>query len=220
MFYGCSSLISADLSYLNTSNVINTRQMFEECSSLVVIDLLYFNLDKVTDSTNMFWHINFNIKYLNLYHTRDKNNIIQKSSINGAYYLTVCQQEKLIDNTRSTYTCCDFNIEKGICEINYVIFNLNSGILYVGSNNALTSKIKFIKSNNQIIVDLQNVYLSKGIAEFHFKSPLSDLSYLFSQNENEIMKNVESIDLTYLDTSSINDTKHMFELKIYRFYKF
>ena len=54
MFYKCSSLKSIDLSSFNTTNVNNMGSMFLGCSSLISIDLSSFNTTNVKDMTCMF----------------------------------------------------------------------------------------------------------------------------------------------------------------------
>ena len=54
MFNGCSSLVSLDLSSLDTSSVTNMNQMFSGCSSLASLDLSHLDTSKVTDMCNMF----------------------------------------------------------------------------------------------------------------------------------------------------------------------
>ena len=55
MFYGCSSLLSLDLSNFDTSNVTDMSFMFEQCSKLSYLDLSKFNTAKVTNMKSMFY---------------------------------------------------------------------------------------------------------------------------------------------------------------------
>ena len=54
MFYGCSGLISLDVTHFNTENVTSMRNMFYSCSSLTSLDVTNFNTANVTDMSNMF----------------------------------------------------------------------------------------------------------------------------------------------------------------------
>jgi len=54
MFAYCSSLISLNLSNLNTENTKYMMNMFSECSSLTSLDLSSFNTHQVTDMSHMF----------------------------------------------------------------------------------------------------------------------------------------------------------------------
>ena len=59
MFHGCNSLITINLSYFNSSRVINMGNMFCECSSLININFSNFNTEKVTDMSSMFCNCSF-----------------------------------------------------------------------------------------------------------------------------------------------------------------
>ena len=54
MFYGCSGLISLDVTHFNTENVTSMLNMFYSCSSLTSLDVTNFNTANVTDMSNMF----------------------------------------------------------------------------------------------------------------------------------------------------------------------
>ena len=55
MFYGCSSLESADVSHFNTEKVTSMCCMFYDCNRLETIDVSHFNTEKVTDMGWMFY---------------------------------------------------------------------------------------------------------------------------------------------------------------------
>ena len=54
MFYGCSGLISLDVTNFNTANVTNMREMFASCTSLTSLDVTNFNTENVTNMRSMF----------------------------------------------------------------------------------------------------------------------------------------------------------------------
>ena len=54
MFEGCYSLTSIDLNKLDTSNVTDMSGMFMNCSNLISVDLSELNTSNVTDMSNMF----------------------------------------------------------------------------------------------------------------------------------------------------------------------
>ena len=56
MFYGCSSLMSLDLSGFDTSNVTSMYYMFYNCSSLTSLDLSGFDTSNVTSMYYMFYN--------------------------------------------------------------------------------------------------------------------------------------------------------------------
>ena len=65
MFYGCSSLISLNLSNFDTSNVNSMSSMFSGCSSLVSLNLSNFDTSNVKDMSLMFSGC-ANLEYINL----------------------------------------------------------------------------------------------------------------------------------------------------------
>ena len=58
MFFGCSTLISLNLSNFNTNNVTNMEYMFYGCSSLTNLNLSDFNTNNVTNMNYMFSGVN------------------------------------------------------------------------------------------------------------------------------------------------------------------
>ena len=54
MFYGCSNMVSINLSGLDTSKVTSMGSMFSGCSSLSRLDVSGFDTSKVTDMDSMF----------------------------------------------------------------------------------------------------------------------------------------------------------------------
>ena len=142
MFYGCNSLISINLADFDTSNVKNMSCMFSECNSLKSLNLSNFITSSITDMSKMFYNCNSlnlldisnfdmrginndisndmfanidQLKYFNIFNVQD-NNIISRSSLNKKNDLIFCQKNIIIDNHMALNICCDYNIEKDICE--------------------------------------------------------------------------------------------------------
>ena len=55
MFYGCSGLISLDVTNFNTANVTSMSGMFYGCSGLISLDVTNFNTANVTSMSGMFY---------------------------------------------------------------------------------------------------------------------------------------------------------------------
>ena len=55
MFYGCSGLISLDVTNFNTVNVTDMSNMFCGCSGLISLDVTNFNTANVTSMSGMFY---------------------------------------------------------------------------------------------------------------------------------------------------------------------
>ena len=58
MFYGCNALTSLDVSGWNTSNVINMDSMFRGCSALTSLDVSGWDTSNVTNMVRMFNYCN------------------------------------------------------------------------------------------------------------------------------------------------------------------
>ena len=58
MFYGCTSLISVDVSNWNLSNLTSMKTMFYECKALTELDVSKWNLSKVTSMQGAFRECN------------------------------------------------------------------------------------------------------------------------------------------------------------------
>ena len=65
MLYSCKSLIEIDLSSCNTNNVKYMKSMFQSCQNLKSLDLSSFNTSNVEDMESMFENC-FNLEAINL----------------------------------------------------------------------------------------------------------------------------------------------------------
>ena len=54
MFYGCSDIIEIDLSYFNSSEIVDMCYMFRDCISLTSLNLSNFDTSKVIKMFDMF----------------------------------------------------------------------------------------------------------------------------------------------------------------------
>lgn len=54
MFFGCTKLISLDLSKFNTSKLTNIVKMFDSCNSLTNINLSNWDTDKLINMSGLF----------------------------------------------------------------------------------------------------------------------------------------------------------------------
>ena len=87
MFWGCSGLISLDLSHFNTQNVTNMVAMFYRCSGLTSLDLSHFNTQNVTDMRGMFWDCS-GLTSLDLSHFNTQNVFDMSRMFSGCSALT------------------------------------------------------------------------------------------------------------------------------------
>ena len=55
-FINCTSLISIDLSHINTENVFEVEHMFRNCTSLTTINFSNFNTENIKSMSHMFYN--------------------------------------------------------------------------------------------------------------------------------------------------------------------
>ena len=115
MFEGCSSLISINLSYFDTSNIFDMSSIFINCISLKILDISNFNMEKVTKYNNMFKNLT-ELRYINIYNIKKDKDKIIGNTFKDNENLIVCQNEKIISNQNAIYKCCNFNVEKDNCD--------------------------------------------------------------------------------------------------------
>jgi surface protein len=113
MFYGCSSLISINLSNFVTNNVKYMDQMFYGCNSLEFIDLSNFNMIICYSSSDLFSDI-YRIKYINLYNFKNDRIINSIFSQKGSIFYA-CQSNKIITN-QNALNCCHYNFTTDKCD--------------------------------------------------------------------------------------------------------
>jgi len=98
MFYGCSSLISLNLSNFDTSNVNSMSSMFSGCSSLISLNLSNFNTSNVNSMSSMFSGC-ANLEYINLINFNESRLIFRAYIFEGVpNNFVVCINKEKIAN--------------------------------------------------------------------------------------------------------------------------
>ena len=109
MFKDCTNLSRINFTSFNTSKVVNMKGMFYHCYSLNSLDLSSFKTNKVTDMSEMFYYCK-NLEKVNLTSFRVKNVINMSSMFNGCSSLITLDLSSF--NTCSTlnmsfmFRCC------------------------------------------------------------------------------------------------------------------
>ena len=217
LFYGCSSLTYIDASDFNTTLVTDMSYMFGGCSALKYIDISNFNFGNIQSAENMFNGAD-NLGYINIYNVEISYSDIIKNNLNNNNKLTVCQKETIITGDNINTKCCYYNLETKECDsTNYIIVKYgkdveyNSGFIidtYNGKVNEYRNDIEFIiyKDYTTKIKRADKLIISANSKiEIHFSTSLKSIQSFFSSNYDYNVENIISIDLTYLDTSSITD---------------
>ena len=147
MFFGCSSLLSVNLSLFNTEEVTDMSFMFYDCNSLTSLDISNFNMINCDLYSNMFSNIS-SIRYINL--SNFKNDKIVSLVFLRAKDIVVCQNEKIIRSRMALY-CCDYNFETQECETT-IISSMPS--LLPDKSSLLMSESQDFYSSTQDINDI------------------------------------------------------------------
>ena len=113
MFYYCSSLKSINLSSFNTTNVDSMRLMFCECSSLKSLDLSSFNTSNVYDMSSMFEGC-YSLKTLDLssfntINVKDMNKMFRECSSLTAINISSFNTNDVNDMYCMFYHCSSLN---------------------------------------------------------------------------------------------------------------
>ena len=99
MFAYCYNLVSLDLSFMESTNVLDASHMFTYCENLTFIDLSSFDSKKVVNMENMFYNCS-NLIYINLNNmdTRNINNynkILDETPINMVFCIDNIKANKI-----------------------------------------------------------------------------------------------------------------------------
>ena len=215
MFNDCKALETLDLSSFDTSLVTNMDSMFNGCESLIYLDISNFNLENIKNFNSVFTGVD-NLLYVNLYYVKNTYNNITESELNNLGEVTVCQKDYLVTNEKATYNCCYYDIEKKEClNDNFVVLYFDKDTTYEsGFNNTYRNgTIDFIinREHYSKLSDTDKFRIKKGQKiEVYFSSNLASLSYYFSGDYDKNMRNVSSISLSNLKTSSVINMRGMF----------
>ena len=125
MFASCTSLPSLSVSSFNTTNVTNMSSMFTYCTSLTILDLSSFNTTNVTNMSSMFRKSN-KLTSLDL-RNFDMTNV---TNIYNMFQGCTALTELRLDN------CSNDTIQKIITSSNFPTFTSGTHTIYCKSTNA------------------------------------------------------------------------------------
>ena len=209
-FHSKSSIHTIDLSGLDTSNITNTKNMFNYCSKLVSLNLKDFKTSKVVDMDRMFCGCS-NLPTLDITGFDTSSVTTMENMFNGCssllsldlssfdtsnveymdYMFKDCYKLNMLDLTNFDTT----NL-KSMSEI----FSNCSGLTYIALNRLDTSNVEnmsrmFYNCYNLISLDLSNFRTSK----------VKNMSFMFYKCAKLII-----LDLSNFDISNVTDNYRMF----------
>ena len=236
LFSGCISLKSVDLSGFNTTSVTNMNSlfkgctgmqfiyipnfitssvtdmssMFSGCTNLKILNIDNFNMEKVESAENIFNEIN-NLKYISINNIENENTYISNSIIKDIKKLTVCQKENIITNEDALYICCYFDYDTEKCITNFIEITFNEKVDY--ENGFGRDGIDFLiyktydkKSNTYELSINPNEKLT-----IYISNSTTSLENFFNSDNDKNVDKINSIDLSYLNTSEIKNINSLFK---------
>ena len=223
-FNNCSSLKYIDLTNLETPSVNQQNIMsylFYYCSSLIALEIPNFFMEYLVKSEDVFTNVN-KLRYINLENVKYNENNEETCDSNGNNLplnysgkpIIVCQKYNCITHTNIYEICCRFNVETEMCESdNYIVLYFNKDCNYEnGFKKDYRNGINFVNYNNETITDSVALNISAGTKlEIHFKSNNTDMENFFSQEADENMIGIVSIDLSNFNSSSVINMASMFK---------
>ena len=153
------------------------------------------------------------LKYIKLYRITEGDNKFSGTYLNSINNLIVCQDKTILDNINIKQICCYYNIEIGICQSNnYIKLYYKSDTTYLtGFNNLYRNNISFINYNNITMLDNNELTIqADSEVEIHFKPHIDDLQKFFSQEIDNNMEYLQSIDFTHFDSSMVTNINSIF----------
>ena len=224
MFKNCSSLTNLDLSKLNTSNVVNTKEMFSGCSALTSI---YVNddfvMDQVTDSADMFKDCtNLQGASGTAYDATKKDKEyarIDQGSSKPGYLSAPPFMYWYVDNTDPNNKQIHYTKDNTTGNYNPVVFDTQAGpyqgaIVYKEGTNTLNkSGIKKAIFDDDIVAREARQFF----ADFTDLESIEDLEKLDISKTTSVgqmfsgLSNITDLDISPLNTSNITSMDGMFK---------
>ena len=212
-FKGCKSLEILDLSNFKTELVTNFEEMFRGCESLKFLDISNFHF---TENYHDIFFGTVNLKYINA-----KNVIVDDNDDPLITYnnnnLIICQNggnnfESNDDLDNIYYLCCSFNADKDICESdNYIEVYFKEDSNYDTFSNNYRNDISFLNYNDKTLLPSAELNILAGTKlQINFNNPITTLEKFFSQDEDENMNKVISIDFSNFDSSALINMDSVF----------
>ena len=212
-FKGCKSLEILDLSNFITESVTTFDEMFRGCESLKFLDISNFHF--VENYNNIFLGA-VNLKYINAENVMVDNNDEPLYTYNDND-LIICQNggnnfvsNEGLDNIY--YLCCSFNTDKDICESdNYIEVFYKEDSNYNTFSNDYRDDISFLNYNGKTLLPSAELNILAGTKlQINFNTPITTLEKFFSQDEDENMNKVISIDFSNFDSSALINMDSVF----------
>jgi surface protein len=200
LFSGCKKLQSLDLSFLDTSNVINMASLFYNCENLKYLNILNFDYSMATNISNMFDGCK-SLQYLNMHSfientNSEKNNIFNNINQNLFYCIKDTSKAtniiSLLNSKNAKNDCshdCFFKNVTFIPEEEICIQNCdNYEYKYRYNNKCFTACNHFYSFDQKECIDLipEGYYLNSSSLKTIDKCPMKCESCSYESMENNL----------------------------------
>ena len=210
LFSGLSSLENLDMSNINTSNVINMKEMFDGCSSLKYLDLSGFDTSNVMFMSFMFSGCS-SLTYLNLTGFDTSKVLDMISMFSGCSSLTKLDlssfnTSNVTDMNEMFYNCSSLtNLDLSNFNTSYVtdmcgMFSKCSNLLKLDLSNFSTSNVTNMNGMFEECSNLTELYLSSFNT-----SNVTEMNGMFLK-----CSSLTNLDLSSFNTSNVVDMWGMF----------
>ena len=232
MFQGCTSLKEINFTNFDTSSVTNMNSMFKGCTSLEYLDLSGFRTSNVKDMSLMFngctslkyldisnFYINYqakveiifsglvNLESINLINVQN-GELLAEETEKLKDGLNVCQKEDIISEDKATNLCK--NSIKACFRENVVYEN---GFNYIEENktNEYRNSVTGTYTDPFTLLQNNSEINSSSCIIITLNSSTESLAHFFDSEYDKNVENIVSIDLSNVNSSSLNDINSLFK---------
>ena len=222
VFNNCNSLKIIDLSNFETTTVTSMNGIFADCTSLIELEIPNFYMQQLMENTDVFKNVN-KLRYINIENMKynegeeynDDTCVNHDCNLPLNYNdkpIIVCQSNKFITNSNILDICCFYNPDLDICQTySFIVLHFNQNTHYEnGFKNEFRESIEFVNYNNSTLTTTSELNILAGTQlEIYFYDIPTNVEKIFSQEVDNNMANVISIDLAF-ETYMVENMDSMF----------
>ena len=207
LFEGCSSLTSLDLSGFRTSNVTDMSYMFYSCKSLKYLDISNFYIHYLAKVDMIFTGLD-SLEVINLFNAQN-GELSDKEIEELKDNISVCQKEDIISEDKAI----------NICK-NYIKVCFGENVTYEnGFNHSEKDEInEYRNSTTGAFVEYDSLFSQINLdiepsscIIITLNSTVESLAHFFDSEYDKNVENIISIDLSNVNTSTLNDINSLFK---------
>ena len=211
VFFGCNSLLSLDLSGLDTSIVGSMSGLFKDLKNLIYLDISYFNTEIVSNMQEMFYNCK-SLEFLNLSHFKTENLNNMNHMFYGCESLTSIDLSSF-DTTIVTSMVGLFNKcykIKSLDLSNFITLSLQS-MQNIFCNCQSLTYLNILSFDTSQIQLMGNAFLNCSSLSTLDLSKFSTSSVYYMTSMFEGCKSLKSLDLSSFETSSVFYMEKLFK---------